>query len=212
MGTMNLFGKRKTPKELLREYKRSIDRSCRDLDRERGKLQQQEKKTISEIKKLAAQGQMGAVNVMAKDLVRTRNYIQKFYKLRSTLQAVSLRLQTMQSNQAMADAMAGAAKAMKKMNKTMNMPQLQKIMMEFEKQSDTMDLKEEMMEDTMDDAFGEEEDEEESEAIVNQVLDEIGISLGGELTSAPSAQVEVANESQADADLQARFENLRGQS
>merc|ERR1712226_1693578 len=212
MGTMNLFGKRKTPKELLREYKRSIDRSCRDLDRERGKLQQQEKKTISEIKKLAAQGQMGAVNVMAKDLVRTRNYIQKFYKLRSTLQAVSLRLQTMQSNQAMADAMAGAAKAMKKMNKTMNMPQLQKIMMEFEKQSDTMDLKEEMM----DDAFGEEEDEEESEAIVNQVLDEIGISLGislgGELTSAPSAQVEVANESQADADLQARFENLRGQS
>merc|ERR1712179_706110 len=102
----------------------------------------------------------------------------------------------------MADAMVGAAKAMKKMNKTMDMPQLQKIMMEFERQSDTMDLKEEMMEDTMDDAFGEEEDEEESEAIVNQVLDEIGISLGGELTSAPSAQVEVADESQADADLQ----------
>ena len=91
----------------------------------------------------------------------------------------------------------------------MDMPQLQKIMMEFEKQSDTMDLKEEMMEDTMDDAFGEEEDEEETDAIVNQVLDEIGINLDGELAAAPVTTVDTGAESQADADLQARFENLR---
>eukprot|EP00299_Pterocystis_sp_00344_P009360 c3917_g1_i1.p1 GENE.c3917_g1_i1~~c3917_g1_i1.p1 ORF type:complete len:210 (+),score=43.91 c3917_g1_i1:42-671(+) len=207
---MNLFGKRKSPKELLREYKRAIDRSCRDLDRERERLQQQEKKTIVEIKKLAAQGQMGAVQVMAKDLVRTRNYIQKFYKLRSTLQAVSLRLQTLHSNQAMADAMKGAAKAMKSMNKNLNLPQLQKIMMEFEKQSDAMDLKEEMMEDTMDDVLGEEDDEAETDVIVNQVLDEIGIKLSGDFAATPSAApASGAQESQADADLQARFENLR---
>ncbi len=42
------------------------------------------------------------------------------------------------------------------MNKNLNLPELQKIMMEFEKQSDAMDLKEEMMEDTMDDVMGEE--------------------------------------------------------
>lgn len=35
----------------------------------------------------------GAVKVMAKDLVRTRHQIEKFYKLKSQLQGVSLRIQ-----------------------------------------------------------------------------------------------------------------------
>lgn len=41
------------------------------------------------------------------------------------------------------------------------MPQIQKIMMEFEKQSEIMDMKEEMMSDAIDDAMGDEDDEEE---------------------------------------------------
>lgn len=63
------------------------------------------------------------------------------------------------------------------MNRNMNLPQIQHIMMEFEKESEIMDMKEEMMSDTIDEAMEEEDDEEEQDAIVNQVLDEIGIHL-----------------------------------
>lgn len=42
--------------------------------------------------------------------VRTRRYIEKFYGMRTQLQAVSLRLQTMSTNQAMAQSMKGATK------------------------------------------------------------------------------------------------------
>lgn len=35
----------------------------------------------------------GAVRVMAKDLIRTRHQVEKFYKLKSQLQGVSLRIQ-----------------------------------------------------------------------------------------------------------------------
>lgn len=45
---------------------------------------------------------------MAKDLVRTRRYVQKFYQMRTQLQAVGLRIQTLRSNQQMAVAMRGA--------------------------------------------------------------------------------------------------------
>ena len=38
----------------------------RELDRERTKMEQQEKKIIADIKKMAKQGQMDAVRVMAK--------------------------------------------------------------------------------------------------------------------------------------------------
>jgi hypothetical protein len=46
------------PAELLRENKRMLDRAIRELDRERMGLQQQEKKLIMEIKKMAKEGQM----------------------------------------------------------------------------------------------------------------------------------------------------------
>ncbi len=45
---------------------------------------------------------------MAKDLIRTRRYIHKFYQIRTQLQAVGLRIQTLRSNQQMAEAMQGA--------------------------------------------------------------------------------------------------------
>lgn len=57
------------------------------------KLENQEKKLISEIKKSAKNGQMGACKIQAKDLVRTRRYIEKFYSMRTQLQAISLRIQ-----------------------------------------------------------------------------------------------------------------------
>ena len=44
--------------ELLRENKRMLDKAIRELDRERSGLQQQEKKLIIEIKKMAKEGQM----------------------------------------------------------------------------------------------------------------------------------------------------------
>lgn len=47
---------------------------------------------------------------MAKDLVRTRRHIHKFYQMKTQLQAVSLRIQTLRSNQQMAEAMKGATR------------------------------------------------------------------------------------------------------
>lgn len=44
--------------ELLRENKRALDKSIREIERERQNLQNQEKKLIAEIKKTAKQGQM----------------------------------------------------------------------------------------------------------------------------------------------------------
>ncbi|CAE6399821.1 unnamed protein product, partial [Rhizoctonia solani] len=106
-----LFGRSVTPAERLRQHQRALAKAQRELDRERTKLEQQEKKLIMDIKKSAKAGQMNAAKVMAKDLVRTRRYVQKFYQMRTQLQAVGLRIQTLRSNQQMAEAMRGATKA-----------------------------------------------------------------------------------------------------
>ena len=235
--------------ELLRENKRMLDKAIRELDRERSGLQQQEKKLIIEIKKMAKEGQMvsrrrrcrqppaasrqplcgarspevqrylncrpaalpqEAVKVMAKSLVRNRHAVNKLFQLKSQLQAVSLRIavrrwrrcgrrrprvcrermllvaaceglrpstsawdsreasrlhcrpppdhpiylppprapalpQTLKSTHAMGEAMAGATKAMGAMNRRMNLPAVAKIMREFEKQNERMEMTSEMM-------------------------------------------------------------------
>jgi charged multivesicular body protein 2A len=97
--------------------------------------------------------------------------------MRTQLQAISLRIQTVRSNEQMMQSMKGATQLLGSMNRQMNLPALQRIAMEFEKENDIMDQRQEMMEDAIDDVTGL-EDEEESEEVVNQVLDEIGIDLG----------------------------------
>merc|ERR1719230_2126165 len=140
---------------------------------------------------MAKQGQMDAVKIMAKDLVRTRKYVKKFMLMKANIQAVSLKIQTLKSQNSMAQAMKGVTKEV-------------------------------MMNDVMDDAMGDEDDEEETDAIVTQVLDELGLQLGDQLsgvnapsgsiaTGAAGGKVPVAAgvEADADADLAARLENLR---
>jgi len=200
-----------------------LDRSIREIERERQGLQTQEKKLIAEIKKTAKQGQMAAVKVMAKDLIRTRHQITKFYALKSQLQGISLRIQTLKSTQSMGEAMKGVTKAMRQMNRQMNLPALQKIMQDFERQNERMEMVTEVMGDAIDDALEGDEEEEETEELVNQVLDEIGIDIDSQLikapatsVAAPAAPTKVAQATAAnvedpgiDDDLQARLDNLR---
>ncbi|OQR69605.1 charged multivesicular body protein 2a-like [Tropilaelaps mercedesae] len=220
-----LFGRRKTPEEMLRENQRALNKAIRDLDRERVKMEQQEKKLIADIKKMAKENQMDSVKIMARDLVRTRRYIKKFLLMKANVQGVSLKIQTLRSQNAMAQAMRGVTRAMGSMNRQLNLPQIQKIMMDFEKQSMIMDSKEDMINDVMDDAMEDEGDEEETEEIVNQVLDELGLQLAAKLTELPEANQGVAQPgatvktspmaegagevNAADADLMARLDKLR---
>ncbi|KAK6626364.1 Charged multivesicular body protein 2A [Polyplax serrata] len=217
-----LFGKRVTPDEMIRKNQRALNKAMRDLDRERMKMEQQEKKLIGDIKKMAKDGQMDSVKIMAQDLVRTRRYIKKFMVMKANIQAISLKVQTLKSQSAMAQAMKGVTRAMQNMNRQLNLPQIQKIMQEFEKQSEIMEMKEEIINDAMDDAMEGDDDEEETEAIVSQVLDELGLQMNDQLSGLPQAGGSLATPaataktavpsgpvSDADADLQARLDNLR---
>ncbi|CAH8493059.1 Charged multivesicular body protein 2A [Schistosoma haematobium] len=164
-----LFGTRKTPEEQLRDSKRTIARTLREIDREKTQLERERVRITNEIRALAKRGQIDAVKVMAKQLVRTESYIKKFSLMHSNITALSMKIQTLKSTATMASAMKQVALTMRKMNSTMQLPQFQKIMMEFEKQTETMEMKQDMMSDVIDDAIGDQDDIEDSETVVNKV-------------------------------------------
>ena len=127
-----LFGKRKTPEELLRQNRRALNKVMRELDQELDQLERQEKKLVVDIRKMVKSGQMEAVKIMAKDLVRTQSFVKRFILMRANIQGIAFKIQTLKSQAAMANAMKGVTKALRSMNKKMNLPQLQKVMMQFE--------------------------------------------------------------------------------
>ena len=159
------------------------------MDRERTNLERQEKKLMDNIKKEAKAGRNDTAKIMAKDLVRTRNYIKKMWKMKSHLEAVSLRLTTMQTSQSMAETMKGVSKIMGKMNAKMNLPKIQEIMAEFEKQNEMMGMKEEMMNDAMDDAFQDDDDEDEEEEVLSKIFAELGVAAMSGVSEVPTEQV-----------------------
>jgi len=126
---------------------------------------------------------------MAKDLVRIRKHQEKFTNLTAQLRAIGLQMTSMASTQALVESMRKVTRSMTQLNRTMNLPALQKVMVEFAKQSEQMDMKQEMVGDALEDAMDNEEDEVESEAVVSQVLEEIGIDLKESMVDAPSKQV-----------------------
>ncbi len=147
---------------------------------------------------------------MAKDLVRTRNYVTRFIEMKTHLNAVSLKMQTIKSHQAMAEAMKGVTKALTQMNKKISLPGLQKIMIDFMRENEKSEVMQETMGDTLDDAMEEEGTSTgcinvfvrahifnvflvncqgsaaEEDIIVNQVLDELGVGMGEAVPDAPT--------------------------
>ncbi|KAI5964072.1 IFG3 [Candida pseudojiufengensis] len=204
--------------ERLRKNQRALEKTQRELTREVTKLQQQEKKLISDIKKSAKQGQISSAKIQAKDLIRTKSYINKFNSMKAQLQAISLRVQSVRSNQQMAMSMRDATRVLSGMNRSMNLPQLSRIAQEFAKENDLMDQKQEFMDDAIDDAMAMDEDElgeeEQIDEILGKVLDEIGVDLNTNLKDTPSGittneQEEKLPQAIGEDDLQARLDSLK---
>lgn len=178
-----IFGKKKTVQQQIREKKREVDRAVRSIDTEIARLEKDKAKLGNEIRKFAKQNEMDSVKVLAVQIARTNRQIKHFTSARTNLQVIGHKLQTISCTETMARTMKEITGVMKRMNAGTKPLELQKILMEFAKQSDLLESKEELISDAIDDAF--EDDEVESENVVNAVLAELGIELSEQVSGLP---------------------------
>jgi division protein CdvB (Snf7/Vps24/ESCRT-III family) len=193
-------------KQVLQEAQKSIRQGVRDIERERNKLIQRESDRTIEIRNMAAKGQMAVVRIMAKELVRTRASIAKFYAIQAELENVSSTMATMNSTALMADVMRTSARSLMRMNAVQSLPALQQVMRTFAKEHDQMSMKQEAMNDAMDSVMDTSESAGDQETLIDQVLDEIGIQVAGKLQDAPSG---AKGKEEDDAKIFARLAELR---
>ena len=186
-----LFGRSMTPQERLRQHLRTLQRARRELDRERSKLETQEKQLIADIKRNARQGQMvrrrpnrAATNRAARmqghgarPCAHSAQYPQVLPDEHATPGRGSPHANTSQHAadgrcHARCDQGTGSCvcaetdrQALGSMNRSMNIVAVQRILQEFERESSAMDMKDEMMSDAVDDAMGDAEADEMGEGV-----------------------------------------------
>ncbi|KAI4349375.1 hypothetical protein L6164_009967 [Bauhinia variegata] len=210
---MNIFKKKPTAKEAMRESKREMANATRGIEKEISGLQLEEKRLVAEIKKTAKTGNDAATKILARQLVRLRQQIANLQGSRAQMRGIATHTQAMHAQSSVAVGMKGATKAMAAMNKQMAPAKQAKIIQDFQKQSAQMDMTTEMMSDAIDDALDNDEAEEETEELTNQVLDEIGVDVASQLSTAPKGRIGTKNTENASSsgvdDLEKRLAALR---
>ncbi|RYR74517.1 hypothetical protein Ahy_A02g009254 isoform A [Arachis hypogaea] len=202
----NIFSKKPSPKEVLRESKREMANATRGIEKEISALQLEEKKLVAEIKRTAKTGNEAATKILARQLIRLRQQIANLQGSRAQMRGIATHTQAMHAQSSIAVGMKGATKAMAAMNKAceeslfvigvheqMAPAKQAKTIQEFQKQSAQMDMTTEMMSDAIDEALDDDEAEDETEELTNQVLDEIGVDVASQLSAAPKGRIKSKN-------------------
>ncbi|GAU43430.1 hypothetical protein TSUD_334930 [Trifolium subterraneum] len=179
---MNIFTKKPTAKEALRESKREMTNATRGIEREIGSLQLEEKKLVAEIKRTAKTGNEGATKILARQLIRLRQQIANLQGSRAQMRGIATHTQAMHAHSSVAVGMKDIAS-------------VSPLLLHAHNQKGTSERKlmTEMMSDVIDDALDDDEAEEETEELTNQVLDEIGVDIASQLSAAPKGRVATKN-------------------
>ncbi|VDL79364.1 unnamed protein product [Nippostrongylus brasiliensis] len=167
----------------------------------------------NEIKKLAKAGQKDACAILAKQLVQLRKQKTKSVSMSSTLTGIGTQNSHMYSMNKMSQVMGSTVNTMKTMEKQMPMDRVAKNMKEFQMAQERLGISEEMMNDALDGILNDSGDEEEQNAIVNQVLDEIGIECQSKLASVPKVPSTLGastSKAMSDNDIENMLAQLRG--
>lgn len=174
-----------SPKAMLKDNKKVMGKTRRDLDKEVRALDRQEVKLQAEIKALAQKGQVNSAKMMAKELVRVRKQREQLLATKLRVGQVAARTESAAATLAVQNAMSGATRAMKTANSITSPMKMQATMAEYEKQSQIMQLQDDMLDELLDDPS----EESEVEELVNAVYDEIGLELNSNLVSTPQVKV-----------------------
>eukprot|EP00906_Rhabdomonas_costata_P022615 RCo032617 len=181
---LSIFQKKPTAKEQLRQSDREFRGAMRGMDRERTQLSREEQQLKAEIKEAVKQGNQAEARVLAKSLLQCRKQEEKCVRTKAQLRSVQSNMHVMGATQKISQAMGSVTKVMGQANASMSLEKTRETMQEFSRQSELMEMRDEMISEGIDSALAADDEDEETAAVVDQVLDEIGIDLSQQLSSA----------------------------
>jgi len=215
-----MFGKKKTPQELSREWTREMKREMRQMDRQIRKSQLNKKKMQAEMKKEAKnvngdKHRLAAVRIMAKSIVQQDKQIAQLYASKAQMNSVVLQIKEQQATLKMAKAMKQSTQISRAMGRLVRLPELQQTMQKMSMEMQKNGLIQEMVDDAMDDAMGVDDDDvdEEVDKVIMEITGETLAGIGALNGKLPKQQQEEKeddeDEDEAMDAMKARLANLQ---
>lgn len=163
------------PKEVAKEQKKVVRGAQRKLAREVTNIDRQEKKTLTEIKKMAEKGQHGPAKILSKDVARQRSQKNQYLMMGSQLKAMEMQMASSAMNEQIMTALSGSTQVMMNVNENMDVAGVRNTLMEFNKQMGKAEMNQEIMGDAMDMMDGEGVGAD-ADDVYDGILGEIGLA------------------------------------
>uniref|UniRef100_A0A7I5E749 Snf7 domain containing protein n=1 Tax=Haemonchus contortus TaxID=6289 RepID=A0A7I5E749_HAECO len=180
---MGLFGKKKDPKEQVREMQRKMRGEMRALDRQVYAIQREEQKVTKEIKEAAKKGDREVCVVLAKSLLQSRKAVAKIHMSKAQINSVIMCMQEQLATMRMAGSLQKSTQVLQSMQNLVKVPEIMKTMREMAQEMMKLGIIDEMIEETME-TMEPEDLEEQAQEEVDRILWEV---TAGELGKAPAA-------------------------
>ena len=134
----------------MKKWRRELRKEQRAMDREISKLEQMERKSRDECRKYGKEGRQDACKIVAREIVRTRAARNRMLMAKAQINSVNMQLQTQAAMVRAAGCMKKSTEVMRRMNKLVKLPELQKTMMEMQREMERSGLIEEVVGDALD--------------------------------------------------------------
>jgi len=220
---MNWFGGGSSTAKLEKQLFQ-LKFTAKQMGRLSTKCEKEEKTEKDKIKKALEKDNQDGARIHAQNAIRSKTNAQNYLRLSSRLDAVASRLESAIKMQQVTKSMSSVVTGMEKVLGGMTVEQISKVMDQFEKSFEDMDVRSEYIEGAMNSTTTTTMPEEEVDTLMQMVADEHGLKMkdvfqnaaGADVSAGGSASAQAgtpmaagAGSSTADDDLEERLRKLR---
>ncbi|KAH7862558.1 hypothetical protein Vadar_006418 [Vaccinium darrowii] len=184
----NMLKPKPNPQQQLRDWQSHLRKECRNIERQIIDIQREEKRVQKAIKDAAKRNDMGSAKALAKEIVRSRQTVNRLHENKAQLNSISMHLGESVAIARTVGHLSKSAEVMKLVNNLMKAPEIAVTMQSFSKEMIKAGLIEETVNDALDSALDTEDIEEETEAEVDKVLTALAGETAAELPEAVRKQ------------------------
>ncbi|KAA8544133.1 hypothetical protein F0562_022145 [Nyssa sinensis] len=181
---MNVLKPKPNPQQQMRDWQRRLRQECRNIERQIRDIQKEEKSVQKAIREAAKRNDMGSAKALAKEIVISRQTVNRLYENKAQLNSISMHLGESVAIARTVGHLSKSADVMKLVNNLMKAPEMAATMQEFSKEMTKAGVIEEIVNDAVDTALDSEDMEEEIEEEVDKVLTAIAGETAAELPQA----------------------------
>jgi len=178
--------------------------TSKQLSRLSKKCEKEEKAEKDKIRKCLEKDNHDGARIHAQNAIRQKNNAQNYLRLSSRVDAVSSRLESAIKMQQVTKSMGSVVKGMDKVLGSMNVEAISKVMDQFEKSFEDMDVRSEYVEGAMNSSTTAAMPEEQVDELMQMVADEHGLKMGDVFKSPGASAVGGATAAQSSGEGQAQ--------